>query len=143
MESETGNGSARDRRRHVRFDDDRHVLCVADAAEGGFHQARLTELSLDGMRLTCSRAFEPGSLVYAGIFLEESHEPLVLHGIVQHCECGEQGAALGLQFVSVTEEQRSGLARLEEYLKRRHGDSALVTLHPAPAIRRIGEERWW
>lgn len=143
MDSETGNQAARDRRRHPRFADDAQVLCVADAGTGGFYPARLTELSVDGMRLASGRPFEPGSEIYAGIFLEESQEPLVVLGVVQHCDPGPGGATLGLQFLSVTEDQRLALARLEQYLKRRHGKEALVTVHQAPAILRIGEERWW
>lgn len=143
MESESGNRAARDRRRHPRFADDAQVLCVVDAGEGGFYPARLTELSVDGMRLASSRRFEAGSQLYAGIFLEDSQEPLVMLGVVQHCDAGEKGAMLGLQFLSVTEEQRLALGRLEQYLKRRHGQEALVTIHQAPPIRRIGEERWW
>jgi hypothetical protein len=143
VDSETGNRAARDRRRHPRFVDDAQVLCVAEAGDGGFHAARLTELSVDGMRLAADRPFEPGSQLYAGIFLEESQEPLVILGVVQHCDACPKGATLGLQFLSVTEDQRLALARLAEYLKRRHGEAAAVTVHPAPAILRIGEERWW
>ena len=143
MDSETGNRAARDRRRHPRFADDAQVLCDAEAGDGGFSQARLTELSADGMRLASERAFAPGSQIYAGIFLEESQQPLVMLGIVQHCDAAGKGTTLGLQFLSVTEEQRVALVRLEDYLKRRHGKEALVTVHPAPAIVRIGEERWW
>jgi hypothetical protein len=143
VESETGKRAARDRRRHPRFADDAQVLCVAEAGEGGFHQARLTELSADGMRLVSGRPFATGSQVYTGIFLEEEQEPLVVLGVVQHCDPGPDGASIGLQFVSVAEEQRLGLERLGDYLRRRHGEAALVTVHQAPAIRRIGEERWW
>ena len=143
MDSETGNRAARDRRRHPRFTDDARVLCVGDFGEGGFYQARLTVLSRDGMRLLSDRAFAPGSNVYAGIFLEDAQQPLVILAVVQHCDGDGKGATLGVQFLSVTEEQRSGLARLEDYLRRRHGESALVTVREAPAIRRIGEERWW
>lgn len=143
MDSETGNRNARDRRLYPRFADDARVLCVADAAEGGFYQARLTELSRDGMRLVADRPFARGSQVYAGIFLPESQEPLVILGVVQHCDAGRDGTTLGLQFLSVTEEQQDALARLEQYLSRRHGVEAIVTVHAAPAIRRIGEERWW
>ncbi|MFI5401617.1 MAG: PilZ domain-containing protein [Planctomycetota bacterium] len=143
VDSETGTRAARDRRRHPRFADDARVLCVADAAEGGFYQARLTELSRDGMRLLTDRPFATGSQLYAGIFLPESQEPLVMLGVVQHCDTGADGAKLGLEFLSVTEEQQAALARLEAYLSRRHGEEALVTVHAAPPIRRIGEERWW
>lgn len=142
MQSETGSNGARDRRRHPRFADDAQVLCVAEA-DGGFHQARLTELSADGMRLATDRHFTPGSQIYAGVFLGEAQEPLVLLGVVQHCEAQGAGGALGLQFLSVTDEQRLALARLQEYLKERHGADAIVTVHPAPAILRIGDENWW
>jgi hypothetical protein len=143
VDSETGNRAARDRRRHPRFVDDAQVLCVEEAGHGGFSQARLTELSADGMRLASDRPFVPGTQIYAGIFLEESKEPLVMLGVVQHCDADASGVALGLQFLSVTEEQQVALARLEQYLKHRHGKEALVTVHQAPAIVRIGEERWW
>jgi len=143
VESEKGKRDALDRRRQPRFPDDASVLCVEDAGEGGFSQARLTELSAQGMRLLADRAFEPGSQIYAGIFLAESREPLVMLGVVQHCEGGGMGTTVGLEFLSVTEDQRVGLAQLLTYLKRRHGEAALVTVHAAPAIRRIGEERWW
>lgn len=142
MGSETGNGD-RDRRRHPRFVEDAQVLCVADAGSGGFHTARLTEVSVEGMRIASDRPFEVGSEIYAGVLLQEMQDPLVILGIVQHCDTRKGAATVGVQFLSVTEEQRVALGRLSEYLKRRHGDAALVTLHPAPAIRRIGEERWW
>jgi hypothetical protein len=119
------------------------VLCFADAGEGGFHQARLTELSADGMRLNALRGFAPGSEIYAGVFLEESREPLVVLGVVQHCVGDGNDVAVGVQFLSVTDEQRQALARLQEYVKRRHGAAAVVTVRAAPAIRRIGDERWW
>lgn len=143
MDPETGNLAARDRRRHPRYADDAQVLCVAGEGAGGFCAARLTELSLDGMRLHVDRAFPMGIELYAGIFLEEAQEPLVMLGVVQYCDPLPKGSTLGLQFLSVTEEQQVALARLEEYLERRHGEAALVTVHAAPAIKRIGEERWW
>jgi len=144
LDSETGKNVAGDRRRHPRFADDAQVLCVADEATGGFHPARLTEISIDGMRLVADRPFEAGSQLYTGVFLEEAQEPLVMLGVVQHCDRGPAGATLGVEFLSVTEDQRLALAKLGDYLKRRHGASAtVVTVHPAPAIRRIGEERWW
>jgi hypothetical protein len=144
VDSETGNRAARDRRRHPRFADDAHVLCVTDAAEGGFHPGRLVELSVDGLRLATRRPFAPGEHLYVGVFLEESQEPLVVLGVVQHCDARNgDGATVGLQLVSMTEDQRRALARLKDYLGRRHGEAATVTIHPAPAIRRIGEERWW
>jgi hypothetical protein len=142
VDVETGK-RGRDRRRHPRFNDDAQAICLTQAGEGGFQQARLTELSMDGMRLSCPRAFEAGSHVYAGVFLEEAQEPLVVVGVVQHCDVAADGATVGLQFLSVSEEQRAGLARLAAYLKQRHGASALVTVRAAPAIKRIDEERWW
>jgi hypothetical protein len=143
VDSETGTRTARDRRLYPRFADEARVLCVTDAAEGGFYQARLTELSRDGMRLLTDRPFAPGSQLYAGIFLPESQEPLVMLGVVQHCDAEGEGATLGLEFLSVTEEQQAALVRLEAYLSRRHGEDAIVTVHAAPAIKRNGEERWW
>ncbi len=143
MQSGTGKNPARDRRRHPRFDDDARVLCFADAEDGGFHQARLTELSADGMRLRADRRFAPGSELYAGVFLEESSEPLVLLGVVQHCEGGGDEVTIGLRLPSVTDEQRQALAHLRDYVTRRHGASAVVTVRAAPAILRIGDETWW
>ena len=35
----------------------------------------------------------------------------VLLGVVQHCDTGETGTTLGLQLLSVTEEQQVALAR--------------------------------
>jgi hypothetical protein len=133
----------RDRRRHARYAEDAQVLCVSDAGAGGFHTARLAELSVEGMRIETSRPFAAGEQLYAGILLEESREPLVVLGVVMHCDARPEGATVGLQFLSVTEDQRGALVRLAEYLKRRHGEAATVTVRAAPAIRRIGEERWW
>jgi len=82
VESETGNKAARDRRRHPRFADDGLILCVADQGTSGFHQARLTELSADGMRILSGHAFAAGSQIFLGVFLEDAKEPLVLLGVV-------------------------------------------------------------
>jgi PilZ domain len=143
VESETGNQGARDRRRHPRFADEAQVLCVADEGAGGFHQARLTELSADGMRILSGHAFAPGSQIFLGVFLEDAKEPLVLLGVVQHCEPLLSQASLGVQFLSVTDEQRIALEGLQHYLKRRHGAPAVVTVRPATAILRIRDESWW
>jgi hypothetical protein len=143
VESETGKNGARDRRRHPRFSDDAAVLCMQGDGPTGFHQARLTEVSADGMRIAGAPAFAPGSQVYAGVFLEDAKEPLVLLGVVQHCEPSERDATLGLEFLSLNEDQRLSLQRLKDYLIRRHGAGATITVQAAPTILRIGEERWW
>jgi hypothetical protein len=143
VESRTGRHAAPDRRRHPRFADDARVLCFAGAGRGGFHQARLTELSADGMRIHADRSFEPGRELHAGVFLESSLEPLVVMGVVQHCGGSGEDVTVGIQFLSVTEEQRQALARLREYMTRRHGASAAVTVRAAPAILRVRDERWW
>ena len=95
------------------------------------------------MRIQTDRAFSPGSQLYSGVFLEESREPLVLLGVVQHCEAEGSRANLGIRFLSVTDDQMASLRQLQEYLKRRHGTAATVTLRPATAILRAGQERWW
>jgi hypothetical protein len=143
VESETGKERARDRRRQPRFADDAQVLCVGEEGAGGFHQARLTELSADGMRILAPCAFAAGSQIYTGVFLEEEQEPLVLLGVVQHSEGDAGPARLGIQFVSVTDEQRLALDRLQQYLRRRHGRDAVVTVRAAPAILRVSDESWW
>ncbi|MCK6461063.1 MAG: PilZ domain-containing protein [Planctomycetes bacterium] len=142
MESETGKRAARDRRRHPRFADDAQVLCIADEGGGGFHHARLTELSADGMRIVARGAFAAGSQIYAGVFLEDEREPVVLLGVVQHCDADGAEAVLGIQFLSLSDEHRTALDRLRAYLKRRHGASADAS-KGTPVILRVGEERWW
>jgi len=136
-------GSAKDRRRHPRFEDEAQALCFEESGAGGFHAARLIEISAEGMRLETGQVFEPGGELYVGVFLDQAREPLVTTGVVQHCAPRPGGATVGLQFVATTQEQRTALALLSDYLERRHGEEALVTLHPAPAIRHISEERWW
>lgn len=142
MESETGKERARDRRRHPRFAEDANALCMTEEG-GGFHQAQLIEISLEGMRIQTKCAFSPGSQLYSGVFLEEAREPLVLLGVVQHCEGEGSHASLGIQFLGVSDDQRASLRQLQDYLKRRHGASANVTLRPASTILRAGQERWW
>lgn len=143
MESETGTRAARDRRRHPRFVDDAQVLCIADEGGGGFHHARLTELSADGMRIVARGAIAAGSQIYAGVFLEDEREPVVLLGVVQHCEADGAHAVLGIRFLSVNEEHRTALDRLRAYLRRRHGASSTAARQETPVILRVGEERWW
>jgi len=143
VETETGSKRACDRRRHPRFAEDANALCMTEAGDGGFHQARITEISSDGMRILTGCAFSPGSQLYAGVFLEEEQEPLVLLGVVQHVEADGPDTSLGIRFLSVTDEQQTAVAQLREYLTRRHGGSATVTLRPAAAILRVDEESWW
>jgi hypothetical protein len=141
VDSETGR-AAGERRRHPRYAEDARVLCVADAG-AGFQDARLVELSADGMRLVAREPFAPGEELYAGVFLEDAQEPLVVRGVVQHCDPEPRGAAVGVKLLGATDEQRDALARLEAYLERRHGAEALVTLRAVPAIKRVSDERWW
>ncbi|HEX5139143.1 MAG TPA: PilZ domain-containing protein [Planctomycetota bacterium] len=143
MESETGSQRARDRRRHPRFADDANALCITETGGGGFHQARLTDISSDGMRIVSPCAFTPGSQLYAGVFLEDAREAIVLLGVVQHCETEGGDASLGIQFLSVADDQRAALQQLQRYLSCRHGAAATVTVRSAPAILRVGQERWW
>lgn len=143
MESETGNPRDRDRRRHPRFADDARVLCVASERGGGFHHARLTELSADGMRILAPCVLAAGSEIYAGVFLEDVREPVVLLGVVQHCDGDTAPTNLGIQFLSVTDPQRLALERLQQYLKQRHGPGALAAERAAPVILRLRDEGWW
>jgi len=143
VQRQVHTGSGPDRRHHLRFEEEAQALCFEEGGSGGFHPARLVEISVDGMRLETHRELEPGGELYVGIFLEEAQEPLVTMGVVQHCEPRPGGATVGLQFLSVSSEQRHALEQLSQYLERRHGEAALVTIHAAPAIRHISEERWW
>lgn len=140
----SGGVPAAERRRHRRFAEDISVLFVEDQGSGEFHSGWLSDLSVDGLTLHARRAFPTGSRLYLGILLRDRDEPLVALGGVQHCTRAEGGdVALGLQFLSVSLEQRQAIARLRAYLHERYGADAGGARPTEALVRQVTDETWW
>ncbi len=117
----TGNETLfAERRRHPRFADNLQVFIVEVGKSSDFHYGRLLYLSVDGLRLEVDRTFVKDANLYVGIFVQDTQEPLVVLGVVEHCAAEKDTTVLGVQLLSQSVEQRDAIERLRRYVDEIH-----------------------
>lgn len=119
-----------ERRLYRRFAEDVSVLLATSVRPAEFHSGRVRDVSLGGLCLWTSRAWELGTRFYLGIFREGEPEPLVVVARVRRCVQEIEGYTLGLEFLFHTGQQRRAVERLGLYLRDRHGDPAVTPRRP-------------
>ncbi|MHC4138192.1 MAG: PilZ domain-containing protein, partial [Planctomycetota bacterium] len=110
--------------------EDVSALLTTTARPAEFHAGRIRDVSLGGLCLWTSRAWEVGTRLYLGIFWEGEPKPLVAVARVRRCVQEAEGCTLGLKFLFHTGQQRRAIERLGTYLRDRHGEAA-ATSRPA------------
>jgi hypothetical protein len=124
-----------ERRRYQRFSEEISVLFAKTPGSAAFHAGRIRDVSLGGLCLGTSHAWEVGTRLYLGIFWEGEPDPLVAVARVRRCVPEAEGFTLGLKFLLHTSEQQRAIERLSKYLRNRHGDAATSPPPPAAAQR--------
>lgn len=119
-----------ERRLYRRFAEEISALLTTTARPAEFHSARVRDVSLGGLCLWTSRAWEVGTRLYLGIFWEGEPEPLVAVARVRRCVHEAEGYTLGLKFLFHTAQQRQAVERLGIYLRERHGEAAVTSRPP-------------
>jgi hypothetical protein len=118
--------AAGERRRYRRFAEDVSVFLTTTAVRPNeFHSGRVRDVSLGGLCLWTSRAWEVGARLYLGIFWEGEPEPLVAVARVRRCVQEAAGFTSGLKFLLHTGQQRCAVERLRAHLADRYGEAAV------------------
>ncbi|MHC4933713.1 MAG: PilZ domain-containing protein [Planctomycetota bacterium] len=114
---------AQERRAHRRFLEQIKVryrdLEGLDPSSWG----RTRDLSLGGLCLISERGVRVGGHLALEIHIESEPAPVLALGRVLRCEEDDRGGVAGIQFLWVSEEDRSNLERLAEYFRRKHGET--------------------
>jgi hypothetical protein len=119
-----------ERRFYRRFVEEVSALITTTARPAEFHAGRVRDVSLGGLCLSTSRAWEVGTRLYLGIFWEGEPKPLVAVARVRRCVPEAEGYTLGLKFLLHTGQQRRAIERLGAYLRDRHGEKAVIFRPP-------------
>ncbi len=104
---------AEDRRRHPRREYQRRVVALAHNDEQPENVVLGHDLSLEGVRIERRPGHEVGSRTTLALYGRSREEPVVVEAKIV-CDHGEGG--LGLEFVSLTPEQKQQLEKLIAHL---------------------------
>jgi len=112
-----------ERRRHRRFFEEVRVryrdLEGTDPSAWG----RSRNLSLGGICLIAEQRVPIGCHLALEINIENETAPLLALGRVVRCDADDHGCAAGIEFLWISEEDRSNLRRLAEFFRKKYGDS--------------------
>jgi hypothetical protein len=83
---------------------------------------RTRDLSLGGLCLLTEGEIAVGTHLAIEVHIEDELAPVLALGRVLRCEEDEFGRASGIQFLWVSEEDRSNLYRLADYFRKTYGE---------------------
>ena len=125
QKSQHGEGervSAAERRIHPRYLDEVRIRFRDIEGFSPSSWGRSRDISLGGLGLVTDNTVSLGCHLALEIHIKDESAPILALGRVLRCEEEEGGYVSGLQFLWVSEEDRTNLRRLADYFRNRHGN---------------------
>ena len=125
QKDQRASSSTAERRRHKRFIEEVRVRYRDIEGVEASRWGRSRDLSLGGMCLLGTESMPEGTHIALEVHIENELAPVLALGRVVRVDVDpdEQGYAIGVEFLWISEEDRSNLQRLAGYFRSKYGET--------------------